>query len=131
MMRIGHQLYEFLEYFTKTGSYCIQDLQYCTDAQGRHLYIKEMYINYEEKQVYLVLEDEYLNLLHVSIHNFITMMGGPKSESYTPLYKVRDETKLIKKVFIKRYNKVLGKSDPEIKQIIRKIFKKIENNESN
>lgn len=57
-MRIGHQLFEFLFDFTDTGSYCVDDTTTFSDANGRILCIREMYINDEERQVYLILEDE-------------------------------------------------------------------------
>ena len=130
-MSIGHQLFEFLEFFTDSGSYCIDDIQYFTDANGRLLCISEMYINYEERQVYLILEDENHNSFHVTIHNFINLMGGPKHESYLPLYKIRKEASKIKKNQIKRYNRILRENDPEFKNGIKKMFKKLLNDESN
>ena len=131
MMRIGHQLYEFLEFFTDSGSYCVDNVQYFTDASGRRLCITEIYINNEERQVYLVLEDETQNTFHTTIHNFINLMGGPKPESYRPLYKIRNETKRIKENYFRRFNRTLMKYDPEFKKAIKNIFKNLLNNESN
>lgn len=36
-MRIGHQLFEFLQYWTDTGSYCAQDSAFFKDAEERKL----------------------------------------------------------------------------------------------
>jgi len=130
-MRIGHQLFEFLESFTDSGSYCVDEVQYFTDASGRRLCITEMYINYEERQVYLALEDETQNLFHVTISGFIKLMGGPKTESYAPLYHLRDEVKRIKKSYFKKYSNALKKYDPEERKLVKKIFKNLMNDESN
>lgn len=130
-MRIGHQLFEFLESFTDTGSYCVDELLYFTDASGRRLCITEMYINSEERQVYLVIDDDTKNCFHVTINGFIKLMGGPKYESYRPLYHLRDEVKRIKKSYLKRYSNALKKFDAEERKLVKKIFKNLMNNESN
>ena len=131
MMSIGHQLYEFLEFFTDSGSYCVDEVQYFTDASGGRLCITEMYINYEERQVYLALEDETQNLFHVTISGFIKVMGGPKTESYAPLYHLRDEVKRIKKSYFKKYSNALKKYDTEERKLVKTIFKNLMNDESN
>lgn len=131
MMRIGHQLYEFLESFTDSGSYCVDEVQYFNDASGRRLCISEMYINYEERQVYLVLEDETLNKFHVTINGFIKLMGGPKPDNYRPLYQLRNEGKKIKKPYFKSYSKALKKYDPKERKLVKNIFKNLMNDESN
>ena len=131
MMRIGHQLFEFLEFFTDTGSYRVDDVQFFTDAQGCRLCIVEIYINYDERQVYLIVEDENHNSFHVTINGFIKLMGGPKYESYRPLYEIRNETKKIKKNDIRRFNRTLRKFDPEFKNGIKKMFKKLLKDENN
>ena len=131
MMRIGHQLFEFLEFFTDTGSYRVDDVQFFTDAQGSRLCIVEIYINYDERQVYLIVEDENHNSFHVTINGFIKLMGGPKYESYRPLYEIRNETKKIKKNGIRRFNRTLRKFDPEFKNGIKKMFKKLLKDENN
>ena len=130
MMRIGHQLYEFLEFFTDSGSYCFDEVQFFTDASGRRLCIMEMYINYDERQVYLVLEDETQNCFHVTINGFIKLMGGPKAESYAPLYHLRDEVKKIKKSYFKRYSNALKNYDQEERKLVKTIFKNLLNTES-
>jgi hypothetical protein len=56
-MRIGHQLFEFLFDFTDTGSYRVDDTTTFSDANGRILCIREMYINDEERQVYISLNN--------------------------------------------------------------------------
>jgi len=131
MMRIGHQLYESLEFFTDSGSYCFDEIQNINDASGRQLFITEMYINYEERQVYLVLEDETQNKFHFTINGFIKLMGGPKFESYSPLYHLRNEVKRIKKLYFKRYSNALKKYNPEERKFVKKIFKNLMNDESN
>ena len=129
-MRIGHQLFEFLQYWTDTGSYCTQDSAFFKDAEGRQLYIKEMYINYEENQVYLVVEDENQVPFHTSVHDFIKMMGGPMPDSYVPLYHLRNEVKQVKRLNVKKLKHTVNKYDPESKKLVKQIFKKIKNYES-
>ena len=131
IMRIGHQLFEFLLDFTDTGSYCVDDTTTFADANGRILCIREMYINDEERQVYLILEDETQNQFHVSINRFIKLMGGPKADSYAPLYRLRDEVQKVKKAYIKSYSNALKKYDPEERKLVKRIFKKLKTDESN
>lgn len=129
-MRIGHQLFEFLQYWTDTGSYSVQDSAFFKDAEGRQLCIKELYINYEENQVYLIVEDENQVPFHTSVHDFIKMMGGPVLDSYVPLYHLRDEVKQVKKLNVKKLKQAVNKYDPESKKLVKQIFKKIKNYES-
>ena len=124
-MRIEHQLFEFLQYWTDTGSYCIQDSAFFKDAEGRKLCIKEMYINYEDNQVYLVVEDENQVPFHTSVHDFIKMMGGPMPDSYVPLYHLRNEVKQVKRLNVKKLKHTVNKYDPENKKLVKQIFKKI------
>lgn len=130
-MRIGHQLFEFLQYWTNTGSYCAQDSAFFKDAEGRQLFIYKMYINYEENQVYLVVEDENQTPFHKSVSDFIKMMGGPMHDSYTPLYHLRDEVKQVKRLHARKLKQIVNKYDPESKKLVKQIFKKIKNYESN
>ena len=124
-MRIGHQLFEFLQYWTDTGSYCTQDFAFFKDAEGRKQCIKEMYINYEENQVYLVVEDENQVPFHTAVHDFIKMMGGPMPDSYVPLYHLRNEVKQVKRLNVKKLKHTVNKYDPENKKLVKQIFKKI------
>ena len=124
-MRIGHQLFEFLQYWTDTGSYCAQDSAFFKDAEERKLCIKEMYINYEENQVYLVVEDENQVPFHTSVHDFIKMMGGPMRDSYVSLYHLRNEVKQVKRLNAKKLKQTVNKYDPENKKLVKQIFKKI------
>lgn len=124
-MRIGHQLFEFLRYCTDTGSYSVQETELFMDAEGRCLCIKEMYINDEENQVYLVIEDENQNPFHKSVNEFIKMMGGPKPNSYAPLYQLRNETKMVKKAYIQKYKNALSKFEPKEQKLIKQIFRKL------
>lgn len=129
-MRIGHQLFEFLQYWTDTGSYCAQDSAFFKDAEERKLCIMEMYINYEENQVYLVVEDENQVPFHTSVHDFIKMIGGPVPDSYVPLYHLRNEVKQVKRLNVKKLKHAVNKYDPESKKLVKQIFKKIKNYES-
>jgi len=129
-MRIGHQLFDYLQYWTDTGSYCAKDSVFFKDAEGRRLCIKEMYINYEEKQVYIVVEDENQNLIHKSVNEFIKMMGGPKPDNYVPLYHLRDEVKQVKRLKVRKLKQAVNKYDPEIKKLVKQIFKKLRYYES-
>lgn len=124
-MRIGHQLFEFLQYWTDTGSYCAQDSAFFKDAERRKLCIKEMYINYEENQVYLVVEDENQVPFHTSVHGFIKMMGGPMHDRYVPLYHLRNEVKQVKRLNAKKLKHTINKYDPENKKLVKQLFKKI------
>lgn len=129
-MRIGHQLFDYLQYWTDTGSYCAKDSVFFKDAEGRRLCIKEMYINDEEKQVYIVVEDENQNLIHKSVNEFIKMMGGPVPDHYVPLYHLRDEVKQMKRLRIRKLKQAVNKYDPEIKKLVKQIFKMIRYYES-
>ena len=129
-MRIGHQLFDFLLFWTDTGSYCAQDSSFFKDAEDRQLCIKEMYINDEEKQVYIVVEDENQNLIHKSVNEFIKMMGGPKPDNYVPLYHLRDEVKQVKRLKVRKLKQAVNKYDPEIKKLVKQIFKKLRYYES-
>ena len=124
-MRIGHQLFEFLQEWTDTASYCVQEIQYFIDIEGKRHCIKEMYINFEENQVYLIIEDENLNQIHKSVNEFIKMMGGPDPNSYAPLYKLRDEVRNVKRNIVKRYNQSLRDSDIERRELINSISNKL------
>ena len=130
-MRIGHQLFEFLRYCTDTGSYSVQETESFMDVEGRRLCIKEMYINEEENQVYLVIEDENKNLFHKSVREFIKMMGGPGPGSYAPLYQLRNETKRVKKAYNREYKNALRKYEPEEQKLVKHILKSLFINESN
>jgi hypothetical protein len=124
-MRIGHQLFEFLRYYTDIGSYSAQETESFKDAEGRCICIMEMYINEEENQVYLVIEDENQNQFHKSVNEFIKMMGGPRPDSYAPLYQLRDETTRVKKAYIHKYLNALKKYDPKERKVVKQILKKL------
>ncbi len=129
-MRIGHQLFEFLQYWTDTGSYCFQNTDYFMDAKGNRHIIKEMYINYKENQVYLILENENQTPFHASVNGFIRMMGGVRRESYVPLYHLRDEIVIIKKLQIKKVRRTLSNHGKDIKRIVKYLFKNLNFDES-
>ena len=58
-------------------------------------------------------------------------MGGPKAESYAPLYRLRDEVQKVKKAYIKRYSNALMKYEPDERLLVKRILKKIFTDESN
>jgi hypothetical protein len=90
-MRIGHQLYCYLQDWTDAGHYDVQQVFFFRDGSQRQLCFKSLFINEDENQVYLVLEDEYGDLFQTNVHHFLCMMGGAVSENYKPLYQLRDE----------------------------------------
>ena len=100
------------------------------DAEGNRHIIKEMYINYEENQVYLILEDENQTPYHVSVNGFIRMMGGARHESYVPLYHLRNEISIIKKLQCKKVYRILSNHGKENKSFVKKLFKNLKSDES-
>ena len=103
-MRIGHQIYNYLYDYTDTGAYNVcQAVTYC-DNLGGLACIKSAYINFKENQVYLIVENENFEQVHVNVHSFIKLMGGAKlQKSYHPLYILRNELKKYSKGIRKEY----------------------------
>ena len=58
------------------------------------------------------------------------MMGGPVPDSYVPLYHLRNEVKQVKRLNVKKLKHAVNKYDPESKKLVKQIFKKIKNYES-
>ena len=102
-MRIGHQLYRYLQDWTDAGHYDVQQVFFFMDSSQRKVCIKSLFINEEENQVYLVVEDEAGDSFQMNVHGFICMMGGPVPKSYQPLYQIRDELQAYKKRIVKSY----------------------------
>lgn len=105
-MRIGHQLYCYLQDWTDAGHYDVQQVFFFKDNSQRQYCIKSLFINEEENQVYLILEDETGNSHQMNVHKFLCMMGGAVSQSYQPLYQVRDELQIYKKGIVRNYKMV-------------------------
>ena len=102
-MRIGHQLYNYLQDWTDAGHYDVQQVFFFVDSSQRKLCFKSLFINEEENQVYLVLEDETGDSFQMNVHGFLCMMGGPIPQSYQPLYQIRDELQVYRKRIVKSY----------------------------
>jgi hypothetical protein len=102
-MRIGHQIFCYLQDWTDAGHYDVQQVFFFMDSSQRKLCVKSLFINEEENQVYLVLEDETGNSFQMNVHGFICMMGGPVPQSYQPLYQIRDELQIYRKRIVKSY----------------------------
>ena len=102
-MRIGHQLFCYLQDWTDAGHYDVQQVFFFMDSSHRKLCIKSLFINEEENQVYLILEDEACSSLQTNVHGFVCIMGGPVPQSYQPLYQIRDELQIHRKSIFKSY----------------------------
>lgn len=102
-MRIGHQIFCYLQDWMDAGHYDVQQVFFFMDSSQRKLCVKSLFINEEENQVYLVLEDETGNSFQMNVHGFICMMGGPVPQSYQPLYQIRDELQIYRKRIVKSY----------------------------
>ena len=102
-MRIGHQIYNYLDDYTDSGTISLSggivlpDSDYC---------IMGAYINYDENQVYVVLEDQMHNVVNKTINQFVCQMGGPNSQSYKPLYELRDVLRGFAKLQRKKYKQL-------------------------
>ncbi len=112
-MRIGHQIFNTLDEWTVDGIYDVGTLFFFENVEGTKSSLKRAYINYEEKQVYLVVTGENSKTLHVTIHGFLNLMGGTQRENYLPLYQLRDEMCVYKRKLIKAYKKI--RSAAEVK----------------
>ena len=102
-MTIGHQIYNYLYDYTDSGTIThsdgivLSDSDYC---------IMGAYINFDENQVYMVLEDRMHNVVNQTIHQFICQMGGANLNSYKPLYKLRDALRIYAKQQRKKYKQL-------------------------
>jgi hypothetical protein len=102
-MRIGHQIYNYLDDYTDSGTISfldgivLPDSDYC---------IMGAYINFDENQVYVILEDQMHNVVNQTIHQFVCQMGGANSNSYKPLYELRDALRVFAKQQRKKYKQL-------------------------
>ena len=98
-MRIGHQIYNYLNDFTDDGSYSLFPSIMVENNDQKH-YITRAYINWNEDQVYLVLVTDNVPF-YLAIPQVLKWLGGSqKPQSYKPLYQLRDQLKTMAK---KRY----------------------------
>lgn len=99
-MRIGHQIYNYLNDYTDNGSHTLLNpVEVIPNWPDNTLvsHISRVYINWKEDQVYLmVITNDIPDAL--TINEFLKWMGGPtKPQSYKPLYQLRDQLKIMAK----------------------------------
>ena len=95
-MRIGHQIYNYLNDYTDSGSYSLLD-PIEVERNGEKHYIHEACIIWSEDQVYLTVVTGEIPA-YMNINSFLKWMGGPtKPQSYKPLYQLRDQLKVMAK----------------------------------
>lgn len=102
-MTIGHQIYNYLYDYTDSGTITFSDGIVLSDSD---CCIMGAYINFDENQVYVVLEDHTHNVVNKTIHQFICQMGGANSNSYKPLYELRDTLRIYAKQQRKKYKQL-------------------------
>ena len=102
-MRIGHQIYNYLDDYTDSGTISLSDGIVLSDSD---YCIMGAYINFDENQVYVVLEDQMHNVVNKTINQFVCQMGGPNSQSYKPLYELRDVLRGFAKQQRKKYKQL-------------------------
>lgn len=99
-MRIGHQIYNYLNDYTDNGSYTLLDPIKVVPNWPDNIepsFINGAYINWKEDQVYLKLVTKDIPDA-LTINEFLKWMGGPtKPQSYKPLYQLRDQLKAMAK----------------------------------
>lgn len=99
-MRIGHQIYNYLNDYTDNGSHTllnpIEVIPNWPD-NTEPSYIHEACIIWSENQVYLtVVTGEIPSFM--TVNQFLKWMGGStKPQSYKPLYQLRDQLKVMAK----------------------------------
>ena len=97
-MRIGHQIYNYLNDYTDNGSYSlIHPIEVIPNGSNQASYIHEACIIWSEDQVYLtVVTGEIPH--YCTINGFLKWMGGPTfPQAYKPLYQLRDQLKAMAK----------------------------------
>ena len=72
-MRIGHQIYNYLFDYTDSGTISLSDGIVLPDSD---YCIMGAYINFDENQVYVILEDHMHNVVNKTINQFVNQMGG-------------------------------------------------------
>ena len=102
-MTIGHQIYNYLYDYTDSGTITLSDGIVLSDSD---YCIMGAYINFDENQVYMVLEDRMHNVVNQTIHQFICQMGGANLNSYKPLYELRDTLRIYAKQQRKKYKQL-------------------------
>ena len=102
-MRIGHQIYNYLYDYTDSGTISLSDGIVLPDSD---YCIMGAYINFDENQVYVILEDQMHNVVNQTIHQFVCQMGGANSNSYKPLYELRDALRVFAKQQRKKYKQL-------------------------
>lgn len=102
-MRIGHQIYNYLDDYTDSGTISLLDGIVLPDSD---YCIMGAYINFDENQVYVVLEDQMHNVVNKTINQFVCQVGGPNSQSYKPLYELRDVLRGFAKQQRKKYKQL-------------------------
>lgn len=95
-MRIGHQIYNYLNDYTDNGSYSLLN-PIEVENNGEKHYIHEACIIWSEDQVYITVVTGEIPTF-MNINGFLKWMGGPtKPQSYKPLYQLRDQLKVMAK----------------------------------
>ena len=102
-MRIGHQIYNYLYDYTDLGTISLSDGIVLPDSD---YCIMGAYINFDENQVYVILEDQMHNVFNQTIHQFVCQMGGANSNSYKPLCELRDALRVFAKQQRKKYKQL-------------------------
>lgn len=99
-MRIGHQIYNYLNDYTDNGSYSLLNPIEVIPNWPDNIkpsWIHEACIIWSEDQVYLTVVTEEIPT-YMTINQFLKWMGGPqKPQSYKPLYQLRDQLKIMAK----------------------------------
>ena len=95
-MRIGHQIYNYLNDYTDKGSYSLLNPIKVIPNWPDNIepsYIHEACIIWSEDQVYLTIITGEIPA-YMNINQFLKWMGGPtKPQNYKPLYQLRDQLK--------------------------------------
>lgn len=95
-MRIGHQIYNYLNDYTDNGSHSLLN-PIEVENNGEKHYIHEACIIWSEDQVYLTVVTGEIPA-YMTINQFLKWMGGStKPQSYKPLYQLRDQLKAMAK----------------------------------
>lgn len=99
-MRIGHQIYNYLNDYTDNGSYSLLNpIEVIPNwpSNQEPSYIHEACIIWSEDQVYLTVVTGEIPV-YMNINSFLKWMGGStKPQSYKPLYQLRDQLKVMAK----------------------------------
>lgn len=95
-MRIGHQIYNYLNDYTTDGQYTLlHPIKVIPNwpENKEPSYIHEVSICWSEDQVYLTVVTGEIPT-YMNINSFLKWMGGStKPQNYKPLYQLRDQLK--------------------------------------